>query len=164
MADKDNDASESMTRNWMQWLLVALAVFGLLGTGVMAYKYNQAKNDPKTSQAAIKKANQKLVEKVGKLILIPKGVDPVIAKVDDKSKLKDQPFFKNAENGDKVLIYANDKKAFLYRESTNQLINVGPIAVNSTANTPAGTSVTNSANTTAKPAVTTNTVNKTTTR
>jgi hypothetical protein len=71
-----------------------------------------------------------LAERVGKLIQVPEG-EPVVATVTDKDKLTDQPFFARAENGDKVLIYAEDSIAIIYRESENKIINAGPIAITS---------------------------------
>lgn len=70
-----------------------------------------------------------LIKKVSVLITLPKEV-PSVATVADKSKLSDQSFFKNAENGDKVLIFTDAKKAYLYRPSSNKIIEVGPININ----------------------------------
>src|SRR5450759_4383999 len=47
---------------------------------------------------------------VGKLMLLPADEEPTVASVTDTTKLKDQPFFANAQNGDKVLIYTKAKK------------------------------------------------------
>ena len=52
---------------------------------------------------------------------------PTVATVSDVSKLKNQAFFANAKNGDKVLIYQNAKKAILYRPSSNKIVEFGPI-------------------------------------
>jgi hypothetical protein len=68
-----------------------------------------------------------IVEQVSKLILLPKDEQPTIATVTDLEKLKSQPFFAPAQIGDKVLIYTEAKKAYLYRPSSNQLIDVGPV-------------------------------------
>jgi hypothetical protein len=62
---------------------------------------------------------------------VPKDETPTLATVTDKTKLKDQPFFKDAENGDQILIFPQAKKAIIYREKENRLINVGPIAITS---------------------------------
>ncbi|HZP55482.1 MAG TPA: hypothetical protein VFB03_01790, partial [Candidatus Saccharimonadales bacterium] len=79
-----------------------------------------------------KSQTQQLVLQVSKLAELPTGEDPTVATVSDVSKLSGQTFFANAQNGDKVLIYTKAKKAYLYRPSTNKLINVAPLNVNST--------------------------------
>src|SRR5947209_2486908 len=65
-------------------------------------KYQNSKVDP---QAQSQQEVKKILAEVGKLIDLPSGEDPTLATVTDADKLKDQPFFKNAKNGDKVLIY-----------------------------------------------------------
>ncbi|MEK7543907.1 MAG: hypothetical protein AAB557_03500 [Patescibacteria group bacterium] len=70
-----------------------------------------------------------LVDRVGKLIELPEGELPTIANVSDASKLTDQPFFASAQNGDKVLIYTDTKKAFLYRPGANKIIQVAPVNI-----------------------------------
>ena len=74
-----------------------------------------------------------LIETVGKLIVLPVGEEPTIATVSDPTKLKDQPFFANAKEGDKVLIYQKAKQAYLYSVSQNKLIDVAPINVGATS-------------------------------
>jgi cytoskeletal protein RodZ len=80
---------------------------------------------------------KKLVEKVGKLMILPDET-PALATVDDKTKLAGEEFFKNAENGDKVLIFSASKQAIIYRESQNKIINVGPIVITNDANSNQG--------------------------
>ncbi|HVA96368.1 MAG TPA: LytR C-terminal domain-containing protein [Candidatus Acidoferrales bacterium] len=70
-----------------------------------------------------------LVREVGKLIVLPTGEQPNIATVSDISKLKGQPFFTGARNGDKVLIYTKAQKAILYDPIANKIVEVGPISV-----------------------------------
>lgn len=70
-----------------------------------------------------------LTERVAKLIVLPSNEIPTVATVTDVNKLKDQPFFEKAINGDKVLIFTQAKKAVLYRPSTDQVIDVAPINV-----------------------------------
>lgn len=74
-----------------------------------------------------------LKDKIGKFMQLPDET-PTTATVLDKDKLQDQPFFKNAENGDKILIYTAAKKAILYRPSTNKVIEVMPIAIDNQEN------------------------------
>lgn len=122
--------------------ILVLATLGALGFSGYLYQQVQAlKNDPKTLQNAQQTKAADVKAKVGKLISVPADETPTLATVTDKTKLKDQPFFKDAENGDTILIFPQAKKAIIYRESQNKLINVGPIAITSdtagTTTTPA---------------------------
>ncbi len=111
---------------------VLLLLAALAGAGYFYTKYQQLRKNP---SAAVQADTKALVDRVGKLMELPSGETPTIATIQDKDKLKDQPFFKDAQNGDKILIYAQAKKAIIFRESTNKIINVGPIAINDTSQT-----------------------------
>lgn len=117
-------------------LLVVLVLAVLGGAGYAAYYYyNQYAKVVKNPEIITKQEADYLSERVGKLIKLP-NEQPTIATVLDKEKLKDQTFFKKAENGDKVLVYMKEKQAILYRPSENIIIEVGPVNIdNSTAGT-----------------------------
>ena len=126
-------------------LIGVLVVVALIGIGSAGYLYKQVqdlKNNPKTSQEAQTNKANEMKAKVSKLISVPNDETPTLATVTDKTKLKDQPFFKDAENGDAILIFPQAKKAIIYRESSNKLINVGPIAITSDAAAKASTTST----------------------
>lgn len=72
-------------------------------------------------------SNAQLLKQIGKLIELPKDESPTIAVVSDVSKLQDQAFFANAQNGDSVLVYSLAKKAILFRRSANKVIEVATI-------------------------------------
>lgn len=105
------------------WLLILVVV------ACAAYYYNRHRNSQNASSAAAQAQQeaQTVVDQVGKLMFLPQGENPTIATVSDKSKLGNQAFFKNAEDGDKVLIYASAKLAIIYRPSLNKIVNVAPI-------------------------------------
>jgi len=110
-------------------LIVAVVV---LSVGVAVYstlRYNDIRNNP---QQVTQKEQESLLNKVSTLIDLPKDEKPSIATVSDKEKLKEQAFFKSAKNGDTLLIYTSAKKAILYRESTNRIVEVAPIAIDTT--------------------------------
>lgn len=106
--------------------LVLLLLLSLSATAFYYYKYQTLKSNPTRVTEA---ETQRLVDDVGKLIELPTEEYPTIATVENKDKLKDQPFFTNTENGDKILIYTRAKKAIIYRASSNRIINVGPILI-----------------------------------
>lgn len=110
-------------------ILVALMAAG----GYIAYNKIQDQNakierlsDP---QEAAKDEAARVKDLVGKLVDLPKDETPTIATVNDASKLKGQAFFAQAQNGDKVLIFTKAKKAYLYRPSTNKLVEVAPVNI-----------------------------------
>lgn len=80
------------------------------------------------AKAVAARENQALIAKVGSLIVLP-DEEPSIATVVDKTKLADQPFFEKSENGDKLLIFTQARKAILYRVSANKIINVAVINI-----------------------------------
>lgn len=70
-----------------------------------------------------------LLDTVGKKTLLPQEEIPTVATVSDPAKLQDQPFFAKAKKGDKALMYIEAKKAFLYRPSTNEIIQMARLEV-----------------------------------
>lgn len=67
-----------------------------------------------------------LTGKISKFMVLPDEV-PTIATVTDKNKLATQPFFKNANDGDKVLIFSVAAKAILFRPELGKIIEVASI-------------------------------------
>lgn len=120
----------------------ALAIL-LVGVSIAAISLYQKVAMLEQSSPSVKQQEvAAIVAKVGKLIVLPEGETPTVATVTDPEKLKDQAFFANAKSGDKVLIYANAKKAFLYDPVNDKLIDVTPLNIGtgtSTTTTKSGT-------------------------
>jgi hypothetical protein len=133
--------SKSLASRWLTPKLLAIVVLVLLlaaAVGTAAYyinRYNDSQQQVNKLKAnptvAAQTEAQTLISQIGKLTDLPQGETPTVATVTDITKLKDQPFFTNAKNGDKVLIYTTAKKAYLYRPSTNKLINIAPVNLGS---------------------------------
>lgn len=126
--------------------LVFILLFAAIGLSIFFYlKYRDSQQKLNNPTVSAKAETQELINKVGKLTLLPSSEAPTIATVSDVSKLAGQSFFKNAQNGDKVLIYTKAKKAYLYRPSTDRIINIAPVNLgntnsnSSTPTTPSGT-------------------------
>lgn len=75
-------------------------------------------------KASAVKPNDKLIENIAKLIVLP-DERPIIATIVDIKTLIDNPFFKGAKKGDKLLIFENSARAVLYNIEMNRLVNVG---------------------------------------
>ncbi len=108
-----------------------IALLFFVTTLVLVKQNNDLKNDPDYVKLQNAKKTDTLRKKVAKLINLPANEKAFIGTYDAKSSLKNNPFFKEAKDGDKYLIFSESGKAIIYRESENKLINVGPIAITS---------------------------------
>ncbi|MBP9669332.1 MAG: hypothetical protein KBE09_03515 [Candidatus Pacebacteria bacterium] len=126
------------------WLVVAVALVLLVGGVYGAYAYpsfmekaggvGRFFSKPEVTPAAGAASGEDalaqvddLVAEVGRLIVLPENEVPTVATVTEPEKLKDQLFFANAKMGDKVLLYTEAKKAYLYDPVAKKLIEVAPI-------------------------------------
>ena len=105
--------------------LVVLVGFLLLG--------NKDSNSG-DSKAKDKKESGRVVKEVGELYIVPTGEEPTVAAIKDKTKLSQQEFFKDAQNGDYLIVYSKAGLALIYRESVDKLVNAGPINANASQN------------------------------
>jgi competence protein ComGC len=106
----------------------------LIISGVLFYNYTKLKHNSAGSGEA---AATRVISEVNKLYQAPTDETPVVEQVQDKSQLADQQFFAKAAAKDYVLLYKKNKLAVVYRESTNKLINVGPINFTDSSQPPA---------------------------
>lgn len=125
---------EKLMRYPKIFLILSLILGGATLYVFLQYRRTQSELDklkvnPK-ELAAIE--TKKVVDKVSQIMVLPKET-PTLATVTDVNKLKTQPFFVNAQNGDKVLIYSFSKKAILYRPGANKIVEVSPVSIGSSA-------------------------------
>ncbi len=125
------------------FMIVGLVAIALVGG--FLFQMNKIENlkqenarlaDPQQSAQA--EADQ-IKNEVSQLIELPDET-PTVATVVDVEKLKGQEFFANAQNGDRVLLFAETKKAVLYRPETKKIIEVAPINIGEQEGTTAGES------------------------
>lgn len=149
---KKKRSVSTMPKQIILWLIVAILLIVAAGTAAYYVKrYNESQQQVKklsNPTEAAKTETQNLIDEVGKLTVLPTGETPTVATVTDASKLAGQAFFVNAKTGDKVLIYTTAKKAFLYRPSTNKIINIAPVNLGNGTTAPTTTTPTK---TTVKP-------------
>jgi len=108
-------------------LVVIIIVAGVLF--ILQYQQTKKQIDYLSSPDSRKEMNEKdierLLEKVRKHMLLPEE-EPMIATITDVEALKkDQSFYKDAKNGDKVIIFST--KAILYDVENDIIVNVGPV-------------------------------------
>lgn len=120
-------------------IVVSFFVLLLGAVGAAGYFYTQYRT---LKTAASPKPDQEIdevLEAVAKHLVLPSGETPTVASVTDSEKLKSQPFFASAVNGDKVIIYSGAKKAILYRPDIDKIIDVAPVNIGSQATSSAET-------------------------
>jgi hypothetical protein len=113
-----------LTKKWLVVLVV------LLAAGLGGWKYwqqSKALDDLRKKQTYTPSDTAHLVQEVSKVAVLPSGEVPEIAEVKDISKLQGKPFFAQAQDGDKVLVYKKAKRVFIYRLSTHQIVNMADL-------------------------------------
>lgn len=114
-------------------LIIGLVVVIVLVAGGylswMAWSKNKAASSTPEAQAAQLTAQKNtIIDKIKQLTVLP-AEEPVLFTVNDANLLKgQQAFFKDAANGDVLLVFQTSGKALIYRESTNKIINSGPVS------------------------------------
>jgi len=111
--------------------LLPTVIFSLtlvVTVGLLLYFYRQYRRSQTLLAEATIDNSKPLVELVGKLVVLPQNETPTIATITDQGQLPNQPFFRDAQNGDKILVYTNAKKAILYRPSINKIVEVAPVS------------------------------------
>jgi hypothetical protein len=120
-------------------MIGAFVVVFILGVVALYFfvQYQRAQAQLSNPDVYAKEEARKLVASVSKLMVLPTDEEPTVATVADRDKLKEQQFFANSQNGDKVLIYTKAKKAILFRPSANKIIDVAPVNIGAGTPTPA---------------------------
>lgn len=113
----------------LSMILFVLLFAASVGGGYYYYdKYTKVQALLSNPQEAAKIETEEVLKNVSKLMELPAG-EPTVATVLDRDKLQDQEFFRKAENGDKVIIFAESKIAILYRLSLNKIIAFAPVSI-----------------------------------
>src|SRR5579885_915053 len=95
----------ALRRHGVVVLVIVLLATALLGINSYYWYYHSHPQTSATKTAAAHESTQALVASVAKLMVVPADEQPTLATVTDVSRLREQPFFQKAQNGDKVLIY-----------------------------------------------------------
>ena len=127
----ENFETKTKPKRKLLKLILLLASYVLLGFIVWKVAMKQS-GDPVKIQEQAQKELITIVDSVKKIMVLPKDEVPQVAIIQDVDALKKtQDFFIDAQNGDKILVYAQARKAIIYRETTNQIVNValniGPV-------------------------------------
>ena len=104
----------------------AIFIALIIGSVYFYNRYTKTKLLLNNPTLAAKEEGAAVSAKVSLLMELP-AEEAAVVTVIDTAKLKGQPFFLRAKNGDKVLIYSKANKAIIYRPSTNKIIEVAPV-------------------------------------
>lgn len=107
-------------------------ILALAGSGFLYYQYQKTAKELKkvksqvTTTQDVPKPDEvkKLVAEVAKVARLPENETPSIATITDASKLKDQAFFKDAKNGDILLVFNSSGKAVLYDPKEKKVVDI----------------------------------------
>jgi hypothetical protein len=113
-------------------ILIIMLVSMMNSRNQLQTKVDKLSNPTSSSTDEVKR----LTTEIGAVYELPTGETPTLATVSDVSKVKNQAFFKNAQNGDEVLLYSKAGQAILWRPSIKKIIAVAPVDLggSSTAN------------------------------
>ncbi len=113
-------------------IIITVLLFALAGGGYYFYsKYSETKQEVEKlstvqgQQELNKSQTEQLLSEMRSIIVLPAGEDPVVATITDINQLKKNEFYKDAQDGDRVIVFATAKKAYIYRPSTRTIVNVG---------------------------------------
>lgn len=119
----------NQTQKLQQKTIIKIVVFvSVVGTSsVFAYhKYSEFRTRDNSGTASALEA-QLLADEIGRYMFLPLNEIPTVATVSDKRKLANQPIFKDAENGDKLLAYKDAKRLILYRPTKQLIVTIASI-------------------------------------
>lgn len=112
----------SKVPKWKIYVLALIAFFLLVFAGYgLTLVYKNFKLIRSDDPAAVVAALSKVTD-------LPTGETPTVSTLTDLESVKDQPFFRDAELGDKVIVYNGAGKAYIYRPTTGKLIGIAPLS------------------------------------
>jgi len=117
-------------------ILVVLAALVLVALAAVMYFKPEKASLSDTASVTTEEQAKTTVSKIKQILLVEGTEDPAVAEIKDVETVKksNPEFYKNADNGDKLVVYSY--RAIIFRESANQIINVAPI-VNTTSSSSA---------------------------
>jgi hypothetical protein len=104
--------------------LIGLLVLGAVVWAGVHFVPKLWQENTRTAEAASLLSPQEVLSEVRSIMELPTDEDPTIAAVTDLERLKNEPFFQNAQNGDRVIFFVKAKKAILYRPASRKIIEV----------------------------------------
>ena len=112
-------------------LLTTLLLAAFSSTIYLYIELKEAREQASTSQAVSPEETRQITSEISKFMRLPDNETPTVLKVNNANELRSQQqFFQYSQDGDRVLIYQQNRKAILYRPSQKKVIEVSPISFN----------------------------------
>jgi hypothetical protein len=111
-------------------LMVVIAISALGSTALLWQKLQNLEPAVATDKLEM----NSLVKEIGQFLDLPQDETPTLLTISTLEGLENQPFFKNAMIGDKVLVYEKNTKAVLWRPSTHKVIEASIISISPRTN------------------------------
>ncbi len=117
-------------KKWKLFFGITLFICIVLLSVLAFFLFNQ--NTEQEGKSALENPQSEielLLTELSQFIVLPQDQDVTLATVTNPAELQGQAFFRNAEVGDKVLIWATTRKAILYRPLIKKIIEVSSVEV-----------------------------------
>lgn len=120
----------------LMFVIAQLLLIAIVGGGYLGYQKFLVKNETEKTNESKSPDDEKksILDTLAKFIELPSD-EPVIMTISDIEKLKDNPFFANAKNEDKVIVFKDSKRAMLFRPSTNKLVEMQTVSLDESPTT-----------------------------
>ena len=124
---QQNDSS-SPARSKRKLIITILFVLLVAAVAYLFWQNYQLRSPDYQSKLQAQ-VNDKLVQEVSSIVLLPEDEEPTIASITNADELRsaNQEFYQDAQNGDKILFYSS--RAIIYRESEGKIINLAPVTI-----------------------------------
>lgn len=148
--NSDVGSKRKISKSTIAWIVLIVVLLASIGAALyFKNEVDKVKSDPAAAQVEKNQAEtDRVMTALKKVLFVGEQDAPTVARVEDPEKLKksNQEFYKDVLAGDYLVIFP--KRAVIYRESNNQIINIAPIINTadlkaSTGTTPASTENTN---------------------
>ena len=104
--------------------LFALLIVAVAIAGYFFWQYQQTKEltaNPTQTEIEV------IVKRIAQHVVLPDTETPTVATVTSVEELRDQPFFRNAQNGYQVLVYQQTGLAIMYDPKRDLVVNMAQI-------------------------------------
>lgn len=130
-------------------IILGLIIVAIVGGLLLMQSRNSVSFEAGSENTLSENEIEDIIAGVRAHIVLPDDEVPLIATITDVDALAaTQPFYRDAKNGDLLIIYQSISKAIIYDTENDVLVNVGPIIFDSGAQAQAAEELTEEETTT----------------